>query len=157
MASKDVKIARMAALFGLEAPKPVSPAEQRRKDSNSREAEAAILYIESPDKFLVVKCKTCSKSFGVNRANIAFCSDDCRSIYLNDVLGLEWDRNARTPADRWSYRTGGQEPLIVPPPLLEVTQIAGLLVQQQLSQQPSAHEDTEIAELLSYAGHELDL
>lgn len=114
----DKKAERLAALFGLEAPKPPSPAELRRKAHVSREAEAVILYVEEPAKFLERECRICHRHFAVNRSHIAFCSDDCRSVHLNDVIGLEWSPTGRTPEERWSAQTGGPEPLIVPPAAL---------------------------------------
>lgn len=109
---------RLAAMLGIEVPKPPSPAEARRRANSSREAEAVILYAEQPSKFLEKECRICHRHFAVNRSHIAFCSDDCRSIHINDVLGLEWSPTGRTPEDRWSAQTGGPEPLIVPPVVL---------------------------------------
>lgn len=118
----DKKAERLAALFGIEAPKPISGAEYRRRANVSREAEAVILYAESPAKFLERPCKTCQRIFAVNRSHIAFCSDFCRGEYLNNVMGLDWDPNGRTPEERWTPQTGGIEPLIVPPHVLPLVQ-----------------------------------
>lgn len=116
----ETKAAKIAAMFGLEVPKPPSKKEQWRREAVSREAEAVILFHEDRDKFLQRECRICKRQFAVNRAHIAFCSDDCRSVHLNDVVGLEWDPNGRSPAERWASQTGGSEPLIVPPPALEI-------------------------------------
>lgn len=111
----ETKQAKIAALFGLEAPKKPTPQELRTRANRSREAEAVILYAEEPSKFLQRECRICKRMFAVNRAHIAFCSDDCRSIHINDVLGLEWSPTGRSPEERWAHQTGGPEPLIVPP------------------------------------------
>lgn len=134
----DKKAERLAALFGIEAPKKASPLELRRKANVSREAEAVILFAENPERFLQRECRICKRHFAVNRSHIAFCSDDCRSVHLNDVVGLEWDPNARTPEERWASQTGGPEPLIVPPAILPT-----LLERQTQSTPVSAPEDVE--------------
>lgn len=145
----ETKQARIAAMFGLEAPKKPSPRELRRSAHVSREAEAVILYADTPAKFLERACKTCNRLFAVNRSHIAFCGDDCRSVYINDVLGLEWDPTGRSPEERWSAQTGGSEPLIVPPTALTL-----------LKQRPVAPTEDdflelspEIAELLGEGSH----
>lgn len=115
----EIKAARLAALFGLEAPKQQTLQEKREAATLSREAEAVVLYASNPVGFKRVNCKVCSKDFAVNRGNIALCSDECRKIHLGN-LGLEWDPKGRTPEDRWSTQTGGPEPLVVPPPALEL-------------------------------------
>lgn len=119
----ETRAAKVAALFGLEPPKAPSPAELRRKANVSREAEAVILYSEERSKFLEKMCKVCQRIFAVNRSHIAFCSDDCRSVHINDVLGLEWSPTGRSPEERWTPQTGGLEPLIVPPVALELLRL----------------------------------
>lgn len=109
---------RLAALFGMEAPKPPTKEEKIAADSVSREAEAVIAYFEDPRKFAEKMCKWCERIFAVNRGNIAFCSDECRGKHLNEVVKLEWSPNQRTPDERWAMNTGGREPLIVPPTAL---------------------------------------
>lgn len=116
----ETKAAKIAAMFGLEAPKPLTDKERWQKEAVSREAEAVSLYHEDRSKFIQRMCRICDRMFAVNRAHIAFCSDDCRSVHLNDVVGLEWDPNGRSPAERWANQTGGSEPLIVPPPALAI-------------------------------------
>lgn len=125
---------RLAALFGIEAPKKASPVELRRRANASREAEAVILYAEEPSKFLQKLCRICNRHFAVNRSHIAFCSDDCRSVHINDVLGLEWTPTGRSPEERWAPGTGGIEPLIVPPHVLPLVQAH---VETQRTQQES--------------------
>lgn len=116
----ETKAAKIAAMFGLEAPKKASPNELRRQANHSREAEAVILYHEDRTKFQEKVCRICNRIFAVNRSHIAFCSDDCRSVHINDVLGLEWSPTGRSPEERWTPQTGGLEPLIVPPVALEL-------------------------------------
>lgn len=115
----ETKAAKLAALFGLEAPKPPTEEEKRNADSVSREAEAVIAYFDGPARFTERMCRICDQVFAVNRGNIAFCSDKCRGVHIREVVGIEWwDPNLRTPEDRWSPQTGGKEPLIVPPTAL---------------------------------------
>lgn len=115
------KAERLAALFGIEAPKVPTGNELRESESVSREAEAVIAYFEAPAKFTERMCRICERIFAVNRGSIAFCSDTCRGVHIREVMGIvDWDPKQRTPEDRWSSQTGGPEPLLVPPPALEL-------------------------------------
>lgn len=115
----EKKAERLAALFGLEAPKPPTDTEVRNATTASREAEATILYFEDRTKFIERMCRICERVFAVNRSNIAFCSDDCRAVHIREVVGIDdWNPTGRSPEERWSYQTGGREPLIVPPAVL---------------------------------------
>lgn len=114
----ETKRARMARLFGIELPPEPTREERLHQDNVSREAESVVAYYIEPKGFVNRLCKTCELEFAVNRANIAFCSDDCRGKYLREVMGLDWDATARTPEDRWAPQTGGREPLVVPPTAL---------------------------------------
>lgn len=118
----ETRARKIAELFGIDVPKPPSPQEIARRNNRSREAEAVILFHENPEKFLQRECRVCRKTFAVNRANISMCSDDCRSVHINDVIGLEWSPTGRSPEERWKPQTGGQEPLIVPPAALALLQ-----------------------------------
>lgn len=117
---ESIKQARLAALLGLEAPKEPTRTEREHAIQVSREAEAVIMYATTPQGFKERDCKTCGHRFAVNRASIAFCSDLCRREHLGS-LGIDWDPN-RTPEDRWNFRTGGLEPLVVPPAALTLVQ-----------------------------------
>ena len=87
-----------------------------------------IAYMSEPKGFTQRPCRGCGKTFAVNRANISCCSDICRMDVLSNDYGLDLDITARTPAERWSVRTGGREPLTIEPPILE-------LLHPQLSQE----------------------
>ena len=115
----EKKAERLAALFGLEAPKPPTAEELRRSGDMAREAEAVILFTEDRAKFIQRPCRVCLRVFAVNRSHISCCSDDCRGVRIAE-LGLEWDPKGRSPEERWSTQTGGPEPLVVPPTVLEL-------------------------------------
>lgn len=115
----DKRAERLAKLLGLDVPVKPTAEQLRQKDNVSREMEAVLAYADNPKGFLLRQCKRCDRSFGVNRANIAFCSDDCRVRSLHD-RGLLVNLDARTPEERWASATGGREPLIVPPSALEL-------------------------------------
>lgn len=127
----SIKAQRLAALLGLEVPREPTKEERRTANFNSREAEAAILYREHPDGFKRVLCRVCHKSFAVNRTAISCCSDECRKAHLQDTFGLIWDPTGRTPEDRWRPDTGGVEPLLVPPVVLEILDSLALPDEEQ--------------------------
>lgn len=146
----EAKAKRIAEMFGIEAPKKETPAEARRKAGISREAEAVVLYADNPSKFLQRECRICKGTFAVNRSHIAFCSDHCRGEYLNGELGLDWDPNARSPEERWTLRTGGPEPLIVPPHVLPLVQgvLQERLPQQELEpERPQSLDEFDLSDI----------
>lgn len=136
--SDEIRKQRLAELFGLEAPPEPKPEDTVAKESRSREAEAVLLYVENPKGFTRVLCKRCRQSFAVNRGSIRYCSDTCRAEALNDI-GIVWDFN-RHPADRWRTGRAGPEPLLVPPPALEVLDSWDLLLTQGPQPQPAEQE-----------------
>ncbi len=114
----DVRKARLAKLLGMELPVEPTPQERQLAGTISREAEAVLLYTENRNAFQVKNCKVCDEKFAVNRSSIGYCSDICRGDALG-AMGIAWDPNARTLADRWSVRTGGPEPLVIREKVLE--------------------------------------
>lgn len=142
----DKKAERLAALFGIEAPKKPTASQIRRSADVSREAEAVILFADQPDKFLQRPCGICGHTFAVNRSHIKFCSDVCRSEHINNVLGLDWDPTGRTVEDRWNIRTGGPEPLIVPPHALTLL----LSVQEESLQSVASEQSTQEDQTLGF-------
>jgi hypothetical protein len=119
----ETKLNKLAALFGLQEhvpakPTPPDPRESEKAVQRSREAEATILYLEEPARFVTRKCGHCDEVFAVDRTNISMCSDTCRTKHLLEKFGIEVDLSKRTPTERWRQGTGGREPLIVPPAVI---------------------------------------
>lgn len=109
---------KLAELFGLEAPEiPTGPTAQRIKADSSREAEAVLDYVGSPNKYAFKVCRHCGEPFMANRSNVALCSDYCRAKEL-EAVGITW-RWDRTPEQRWYYVYDGDkrntEPLVIGP------------------------------------------
>ncbi len=111
----------LAALLGIDAPPTTEAAIQ-----NARAKEATIFYIHKPSLFTDARCVGCKQRFMVDRANVRFCGEPCRRQELAN-LGIEWSvdfakENApKGVSDREyvSRRWWGNEPLIVPPEVLE--------------------------------------
>lgn len=112
--------AKLAALLGLEAPTVTAPPPKVARQNVSREAEALITFVESPNTFARITCRVCGHDFLVNRANVTCCSDVCRASEL-EVLGIKWDWS-KPPESRWYVSSQGgkltNEPLVVPPAAL---------------------------------------
>lgn len=125
----DARKRKLAALFGMDVPKPPTKQQIIDKDSISREAEAALAYADDPKRMIQRECKQCGLVFAVNRSCIAYCSDVCRQHALS-AMGIDWNPKSRTPEDRWSAQTGGREPLTVPPKVLELLKAT---IQQELT------------------------
>lgn len=117
--SDEIRRKRLAELLGIEAP--VEPTREQKMEAanRSREAEATLLYMENRAGFVKRACIQCKRMFAVNRVSIGYCGDKCRQIALMD-RGLVWDPFAEDPKERWSTGRGGQEPLTVPPDVLEL-------------------------------------
>lgn len=118
----SIKQKRLAELFGIPTeavPLPQSPEVKAEQGNISREAEGVIAFFREPRAFTEKRCGTCNRIFMVNRSNISQCSDICRTTHLLNNLGLEVDLKQRTPEERWAYNTGGPEPLIVPPAVID--------------------------------------
>lgn len=127
----EKKAERLAALFGLEAPKPPTKQETERATNVSREAEATIAYFTAPTGFTNRLCRICEREFAVNRANISCCSDTCRRELLAELGISDWDPTLRTVEDRWNSRTGGPEPLVCPPEAVERVNLLRLSSDEQ--------------------------
>ncbi len=102
--SVQEKIAKMLREEGEEVPE-----YYQSRDDVRREADATILYIENPNKFLEKACLQCLRLFATNYAAVAMCSDNCRREWLHS-RGIEWNP-MKTQNERW----GGRIPLVVPP------------------------------------------
>lgn len=107
----STKQRKLAEMFGLELP---DPKKQKQRANVSREAEAALAYYEEPTAFTHRICKNCKREFAVNRAQVAYCSDYCRTEALA-AIGIDYDVNAPIE-QRW----GIKEPLVVVPEALTV-------------------------------------
>lgn len=125
--SEDIKmkrnLAKLAKLMGPAAP--VSPEKITRemarearatKPSPIYEAEAVLLMLEQPARFMVKPCKReeCKEPFGTNYRSVAYCSDNCRIKELK-TMGILWNPSKR-PEERW----GGEAPLLIPPAALKM-------------------------------------
>lgn len=117
---QDKKEARLAAqvaqMFGIDTTLiATGPTNQRLKNNSSREAEAVLAFVESPQNFTKKSCKYCGHTFATDRANVAYCSDKCRAGAL-DQIGIKFDWS-KSPEARWYSRFEGdkltREPLII--------------------------------------------
>ncbi len=145
---RDTKLDKLAAMLGIERPKPPTKDEVEQGVLNSREAEAVIAFGNRTQRFIQRECVQCGYTFAVNRSNISCCSDTCRQHYCLHKYGLSLDLNARTPEERWMMQTGGPEPLIVPPTVLPLILQA---IQNRSPEQPEMIESQSLSldELLS--------
>lgn len=101
----------LAKMMGIKAPSTEEAIQQ------SREQEAIIAYVEKPELFSKVKCRRCSTIFAVDRANIGFCSDPCRTKTLKDLGITRAPENSPNGVNDKNYVWRvywGNEPLIVP-------------------------------------------
>lgn len=85
----------------------------------SRQAEAVLLFLESPAKFTTKLCKRfeCQQPFGTNYRGVAYCSDNCRARSIEEQLGIKWNW-FKPEEQRW----GGEPPLVIPPAALQKLQ-----------------------------------
>jgi hypothetical protein len=90
------------------------------KKDISREAESVLVFLEHPKSFMAVKCNWCSKDFLVDRGNVGYCSDSCRSSKLKSQ-GISWDWSKES-SERWiDFKTGESvEPWIVTTDFVEL-------------------------------------
>jgi hypothetical protein len=111
MTSKSKKQEAIAKLLGLELPTAKSKAEATEI---SREAEAVLVYSETPEAFVSKTCKGCGLLFAHTPGAVGYCSDVCRAAALAK-LGIKWDW-LKPPERRWGLRW----PLIIGPRALAV-------------------------------------
>lgn len=148
----ETKRARIAALLGLEVPKPPTKEEIEAAGTISREAEAVALFLDNPKRFIQRECKNCGGVFAVNRGSISLCTDTCRQHWLETQFGLIWDPKARSLEERWSAQTGGPEPLIVPPTVLPLAQESLDRKESQTVPMEEALSESELDSLLDLSG-----
>lgn len=102
------------AVEQVEAIKETAPTS---RDAISRQAEAVLLFLETPAKFTTKLCKRCGEAFGTNYRAVSFCSDNCRAREMEKQLGIKWNWY-KPEEERW----GGEPPLVIPPPALQKIQ-----------------------------------
>ncbi len=102
------------------------------------EAEAVLLFLEKPARFMQKQCKRteCGEWFGTNYRAVGYCSDNCRIKSLS-AMGIQWDPSKR-PEERW----GGEEPLVIPPAALKMLiQLAQKQAEVSFSYPPLGTQD----------------
>lgn len=116
------KLAAMLAQHGfdqqvIEEVKETAPTDRM---AISRQGEAVLAFLETPAKFTTKICKreACQQPFGTNYRSVAYCSDNCRSRAVSEMMGVKWDWTRATEEERW----GGEPPLIIPPAALQKIQ-----------------------------------
>jgi hypothetical protein len=136
---EDTKRQKLAELFGLQEFIPTEPTPdiKQEQETTSRDAEAVMAYVHKPDTFKRVACKWCESVFAVDRANVAYCRDECRKKALAEI-GIVWDPR-KPQEERWDYR----EPLTVRSEALVVADLAVEVLTQQ--EQEKADETQESA------------
>lgn len=126
---EETKRAKLAAMFGLEIPTEPSPDVKQEIQTTSRDAEAVMAYVHRPQEFKRVACKWCESVFAVDRANVAYCRDECRKKALAEI-GIIWDPR-KPQEERWDYR----EPLTVRSEALVVADLAVEMLTAQAQEQ----------------------
>jgi len=92
--------------------------EKNDLDDKSREAESILALIRRQDLFTSKVCKYrgCNSVFASNYADVAYCSNRCRRLKLEEQ-GIIWDHK-KPPAQRWGWRGIPEDfesvPLVVP-------------------------------------------
>lgn len=114
MRKKKTDAEKLAELLGIEPPKG-DPYES--PEDISREAEATLVYAESPKSFTRKNCKSCGRAFAHTRGAVAYCSNHCRARGLEQI-GIKWSWTRPTEV-RWGLYGDG-EPLVVPPEALAI-------------------------------------
>jgi hypothetical protein len=156
---QEIKIARQLHKFAklaekagtaFKVPDPTEVIEASTKQPAYYEAEALLLAIEKPARFIYKICKReeCKEPFGTNYRGVAYCSDNCRKKDLAKI-GIRWSPE-KSQEERW----GGEPPLIVPPSVVKL--LKDLLSQIEPTQlsyvdgspQPDLLDDSEKTNLL---------
>jgi hypothetical protein len=100
------------------------------------EAEAMLLFLEKPARFVLKTCKRCGEPFGSTYHAVGYCSDHCRQVAIQSQTGILWNPH-KTPEERW----GGEPPLILPvAAMLKLREIFGLGLQTQTETQNGGEE-----------------
>lgn len=79
-------------------------------DEKMLEAEAVLLHLQAPGRFISRKCKECGGTFGTSYKSVSYCSDRCRAIAIQNQTGIRW--NPRV--DHWS-NLRAEAPLVIRP------------------------------------------
>ena len=112
------KLAEMLAASGvtIEEIEEIKETAPTGREAVSMQAEAVLLFLESPAKFTQKQCKRteCGEYFGTNYRSVAYCSDTCRAKEVSRQIGVKWNY-FKTEHERW----GGEPPLVIPPAALQ--------------------------------------
>jgi hypothetical protein len=110
-------------------------------DEKMLEAEAVLLHLQSPGRFISKKCKGCDGIFGTSYRSVSYCSDRCRAIAIQTQTGIHW--NPRV--DRWA-NLRAEAPLVIRPEAYsQLVEFAkAILAQNQIEIQTPTQEDQEI-------------
>jgi hypothetical protein len=109
--------AAIAELLGISLEEVQAQRVKEEKDSKAREAQAVLLFLEKPDKFITKMCTQCSRLFLTSYQFVSLCSSKCRIAALAEV-GIDWNP-IRTADERWRR---AQIPVdyTIPPDAVEV-------------------------------------
>lgn len=119
------------------------------RDAVHLQAEAVLLYLEKPARFITKPCKLCGEYFGTNYRGVSYCSNAHRAKSLLDSTGIRWNPH-KSEAERW----GGEPPLVIPPTAVNKLRE---FAEQLLSQLPSedSAQVVEIQEHVDEVSHQL--
>jgi len=91
--------AAIAELLGISVEEVQSQRVKEERDAKAREAQAVLLFLEHPDKFMSKFCDKCHQIFMTSYQFVSVCSSKCRIAALADV-GIDWNP-MRTADERW--------------------------------------------------------
>jgi hypothetical protein len=114
------------------------------------EAEALLLALEKPARFMYKTCKReeCQEPFGTNYRGVGYCSDNCRAKAL-EKIGIRWTPG-KNPEDRW----GGEPPLILPPAVVKLlAQQLAFLLQSSSEEEKLSSESAESVKIVQDDPH----
>lgn len=107
--TKKQSLADALAAFGM-TPDVISKEDLQKQtehdaleDNYTLEAESVIFYMETKDRDIIFKkrtCALCSSKFLSTYTNVSLCSNECRKNYFASK-GMTWDPTGKTEAERW--------------------------------------------------------
>ena len=109
--------AAIAELLGISLEEIQAQRVKEEVDSKAREAQAVLIFLEHPDKFISKFCDKCRRVFLTSYQFVSVCSSKCRIAALADI-GIDWNP-MRTADERWKR---AQIPVdyTIPPDAVEV-------------------------------------
>lgn len=123
--------AAIAELLGISVEEVQSQRIKEERDAKAREAQAILLFLEHPDKFISKFCDKCHQIFMTSYQFVSVCSSKCRIAALADV-GIDWNP-MRTADERWKRAQIPVDYTIPPDALAILMQLA----QDQTQRPPS--------------------